>query len=168
MSVNITRRSFLVKLTTFTAGAVALAACGGGAAAPTAAPAKPAGGGEVTLDIGSKGDELLYDKASLEAPAGSKITLRLKNNATVASTLHNWVLAASASAADGIAADGITAGEAAGYIKAGDNRVIAKTKMIKGGETDSVTFDAPKAGTYTYVCTFPGHAALMRGTLTIK
>ena len=168
MNLNITRRSFLTKLATFAAGAMVLAACGGSAPAPAAAPANTAGGAAVTLHIGSKGDELLFDKTALEAPAGSKITLRFKNNATVASTLHNWVLAASASAADGIAADGIAAGEAAGYVKAADNRVIVKTKMIKGGETDSITFDAPKAGTYTFVCTFPGHAALMKGTLTIK
>lgn len=168
MSVHITRRSFITKLTAFAAGALVLAACGGGGSAPApAAPAKTAGG-EVVLEIGSKGDELLFDKTALEAPAGSKITLKLKNNATVASTLHNWVLAASTSAADAIAADGIAAGEAAGYVKANDTRVLAKTKMIKGGETDSITFDAPKAGTYTFVCTFPGHSALMKGTLTIK
>jgi azurin len=31
-----------------------------------------------------------------------------------------------------------------------------------------VTFDAPAAGQYPYVCTFPGHGVLMKGTLTIQ
>jgi azurin len=148
------------------AGATVLAACGGGGAAPTAAPA--AGGAAVTLDIGSKGDELAYDKTTLEAPAGSKITLNFKNNSNPgANLLHNWVLAKPGTA-EAVEADGIAAGEANSYIKPNDDRVLAFTKMIKGGETASVTFDAPAAGEYPYVCTFPGHGVLMKGTLTIK
>jgi azurin len=148
------------------AGATVLAACGGGGAAPTTAPA--AGGGAVTLEIGSKGDELAFDKTTLEAPAGSKITLNFKNNSNPgANLLHNWVLT-KPGAAEGVEADGIAAGEANGYIKPNDDRVLANTKMIKGGETSSVTFDAPAAGQYPYVCTFPGHGVLMKGTLTIQ
>jgi azurin len=51
-----------------------------------------------------------------------------------------------------------------------DARVIAHTKVIGGGETDSVTFStaALKAGeAYSYFCSFPGHSALMKGTLTL-
>ena len=42
------------------------------------------------------------------------------------------------------------------------------TKVVGGGESTSVTFpmSALKAGeSYTYECTFPGHSALMKGTL---
>jgi azurin len=111
---------------------------------------------------------LAYDKTSLEAPAGSKITLKLKNNASAASgNKHNWVLAKSADA-DPVAVDGISAGDAVGYLKPDDKRVIAATKMIGPGESSEITFDAPAAGTYTYICTFPGHNVNMKGTLTIK
>lgn len=163
------KTSLITKLAALAAGALVLAACGGGAAAPTAAPAKPAGGSgqAVTLEIGSKGDELLFDKTTFEVPAGSKVTLKLKNNATTAATMHNWVLT-KAGQADAVATDGITAGESKGYLKADDARVIAHTKMIKGGESDSVTFDAPAPGSYPFVCTFPGHSALMKGTLVVK
>lgn len=57
--------------------ALLLAACGGAAApAPTAAPAAPAkpAAAAVVLDLGTKGDELAFDKTALSAPASSKIT----------------------------------------------------------------------------------------------
>lgn len=159
------RRGFLKSLAfagSVVAGGALLAACGG-----SAAPAAPAAG-PVTLEIGSKGDELAYDKTSLEAPAGSKITLKLKNNASAASgNRHNWVLAKTADA-DAVATDGISAGDAAGYLKPDDKRVIAATKMVGPGESSEITFDAPAAGSYTYICTFPGHNVNMKGTLTIK
>jgi azurin len=47
--------------------------------------------------------------------------------------------------------------------------VIASTKLLGPGETDSVVMKAPsETGTYEYVCTFPGHFALMRGVMTVK
>ena len=70
-----------------------------------------------------------------------------------------------------ITADAIKAGAAADYLKADDARVIAHTKMIGGGESDSVTFPVSKlaAGeSYVFFCSFPGHFALMKGTLTVK
>ncbi len=148
------------------AGGVLVAACGGGEAAPTPVPA--ASGAPVTLEIASVGDALEFDKTALEAPAGSKVTLNLKNNASPGSGVyHNWVLVRPGTI-DAVAADGIAAGEANDYLKPNDNRVIAHTKMAKEGETVSVTFDAPAPGTYDYLCSFPGHATLMRGKFTVK
>lgn len=44
-----------------------------------------------------------------------------------------------------------------------------KSKTIKPGEEDTVTFTPDKTGSFTYVCTVPGHADKgMKGTLTIK
>ncbi len=45
---------------------------------------------------------------------------------------------------------------------------IAQTKLINGGESDTITVNL-EPGTYTYLCTFPGHyAAGMKGTLIVK
>ena len=167
MESDFSRRRFLKTLGL--AGGLALsggvlAACGGGE--PTQAP--PANGGagqEVQLEIGSKGEELLYDKDTLSAPAGSKISLTLKNNSTA--LLHNWVLIKPGTN-DQVANDGLAAGEAKGYLKENDPNVIAHTKMVPAGQTDTITFDAPAAGAYPYICTFPGHHVLMKGTLTIQ
>jgi len=50
------------------------------------------------------------------------------------------------------------------------DKIIASTALAGGGETVEVTFAAPaKPGTYTYLCTFPGHfTAGMKGDLIVK
>ena len=61
---------------------------------------------------------------------------------------------------------GVAAGIANNYIQPGDKRVLAHTSIIGGGETTSVTFPASAlkaGGSYSYLCTFPGHSAVMRG-----
>lgn len=43
------------------------------------------------------------------------------------------------------------------------------TKTIQPGETDTVTFTPDKTGSFSYVCTVPGHADKgMKGTLTVQ
>ena len=47
--------------------------------------------------------------------------------------------------------------------------VIASTKLLGPGEEEVLSFKAPEeSGSYEYVCTFPGHFAMMRGTMTVK
>ena len=46
--------------------------------------------------------------------------------------------------------------------------VIATTKLLGPDESDTVFFTAPAPGVYDYVCTFPGHFALMKGKMTVK
>ena len=47
--------------------------------------------------------------------------------------------------------------------------VIAATKLLGPSESDVITFTAPKeAGDYQFVCTFPGHFAMMRGIMVVK
>ena len=46
--------------------------------------------------------------------------------------------------------------------------VLAATHMANGGETVSVSFDAPKKpGEYPFVCTFPGHWVRMYGVMVV-
>jgi len=83
---------------------------------------------------------------------------------------HNWVLSKTADMA-GIATDGLSAGIDKNYLKEGDARVIAHTKIIGAKETDSVTFDVSKldaAEKYGFFCSFPGHISMMKGTVTLK
>lgn len=65
--------------------------------------------------------------------------------------------------------DGLRAGLKNDFVKPNDPRVIGYTKMIGGGETTSVTFKPAKidGDDYWFFCSFPGHAARMRGTLTL-
>ena len=83
---------------------------------------------------------------------------------------HNWVLSKKADM-QAVSTDGIAAGLDKNYLKDGDERVIAHTKVIGAGEKDSVTFDVSKlkAGEdYEFFCTFPGHNSMMKGDVILK
>lgn len=62
----------------------------------------------------------------------------------------------------------MTAGPGNDYVKPGDERVVAHTKVIGGGESTAVTFATATlaaGGDYAFFCSFPGHWAVMKGTL---
>ena len=70
-----------------------------------------------------------------------------------------------------VATAGIAAGPSGDYVAAGDARVLTHTRLIGGGDSASVTFPPgilKQGGAYRYLCTFPGHAALMQGTFTLN
>ena len=120
----------------------------------------------------SGNDAMQYDKQTLSVPATCKdITVTLHHSGKLAKDVmgHDWVLVSTPDLA-AVANDGISAGIAANYIKPGDKRVLAHTSIVGGGETTSVTFPAAvlkAGGSYSYLCTFPGHSALMHGTFKI-
>ncbi|CAM3447473.1 azurin [Paracidovorax anthurii] len=117
-------------------------------------------------------DAMQFNKSTIAVPASCKqFTVKLKHVGKLpkAAMGHNWVLSKAADQ-QGVVTDGIAAGAAKEYVAAGDKRVLAHTKVVGGGEADAVTFatSALKAGeTYAYFCSFPGHAALMKGTLAL-
>jgi azurin len=120
----------------------------------------------------SGNDLMQYDKQSLAVPASCKdITVTLHHSGKLAKDVmgHDWVLVSTPDLA-AVASAGVGAGLAANYIQPGDKRVLAHTSIIGGGETTSVTFPASAlkaGGSYSYLCTFPGHSALMHGTFKI-
>ncbi|MEX5624135.1 azurin, partial [Pseudomonas syringae] len=82
---------------------------------------------------------------------------------------HNWVLAKKEDI-KGVTTDGAAAGEADNYIQPGDKRVLAHTRLIGGGEKDSVTFDTRmlQAGqVYAFFCSYTFHSTMMKGALTV-
>ena len=46
--------------------------------------------------------------------------------------------------------------------------VIVHTEMIGGGEETTIEFDAPEAGEYDFLCSFPAHFAIMRGKFVVQ
>ncbi|MBN8480043.1 MAG: azurin [Xanthomonadales bacterium] len=118
-------------------------------------------------------DAMQFNLKTIDVAKSCKdFTVNLKHVGKMARNVmgHNWVLTTTADM-QAVATDGQTAGLDKDYLKAGDARVIAHTKVIGGGETTSVTFPVSKlaAGTaYTYFCSFPGHWGLMKGTLAVK
>lgn len=126
-----------------------------------------------TCNIDLEGnDAMQFNKTSIAVPASCKqFTVKLKHVGKLPKTAmgHNWVLTKAADA-QATANDGIPAGPDKAYVKPGDTRVIAHTKLIGGGESDAVSFDVAKlkAGeSYAWFCSFPGHSTVMKGTLAL-
>jgi|SRR5215469_5439306 azurin len=113
-------------------------------------------------------DQMQYDKHELWVSDSCKeVTLTLHHTGKLPKEAmgHNWVLVNAADLA-AVTNAGMGAGLANNYVAPGDKRVLAHTKTIGGGETTSVTFSTSglkKGGDYKYLCTFPGHNALMNG-----
>lgn len=117
-------------------------------------------------------DAMQFNTKSITVPKACKafkVTLKHTGKLPVTAMGHNWVLSTAADES-GVIADGGKAGPGNSYEKPGDTRIIAHTKLIGGGQSDTATIDVAKlkAGeNYAFFCTFPGHAALMKGTLTL-
>ncbi|MDQ2702270.1 MAG: azurin [Pseudomonadota bacterium] len=134
------------------------------------APAAMAATCSVTLE---GNDMMKFNVGNIDVSKSCKdFTINLKHTGKLAKNVmgHN-VVVAKATDMKGIDADGIKAGLAADYVKAGDSRVIAHSKVVGGGESTSVKIPVAKligAGPYAFFCSFPGHSALMKGTITLK
>jgi len=137
-------------------------------AAPSAVAAKGAGR---TVNL-TGGDDMKYNTTTIAAKPGEMIHVMLKNTGTIPkiAMAHNFVLLAlTADAAEFTKA--AMAAQATDYIPADQKaKILASTKLAGPGETVEVSFKAPaKPGTYSYLCSFPGHyAAGMKGTLVVK
>jgi uncharacterized cupredoxin-like copper-binding protein len=145
----------------------------GGAAIPTEpiGPALTSGEGE-PLASGSDGEQLAYDNLSLTVPEGL-VTLTFQNNSSAVQ--HNWVLVdggddVAAAVNDAALAQSSAARNPAAAVPPADTPgLLFATQQIGPGESVSVTFETPGPGTYSFLCTFPGHyAAGMVGELTVE
>ena len=120
----------------------------------------------VRLTIGTDGDLLAYKPDQLTCPSGALVHLTFHHNGKYISQTHNWVLTVPG-AADAVAAAGIVAGESSGFVPKNDPRVLAATALCDKGGQVSVDFVAPAPGDYPFLCTNPGHGAVMHGILHV-
>ncbi|TYA74768.1 plastocyanin/azurin family copper-binding protein [Seonamhaeicola marinus] len=117
------------------------------------------------------GDDLMkFDKTEIKAKAGQKVklTLRHKGKLDVNVMGHNVVILAKGVDLAAFAGKAASARET-NYIPAGsESEIIAHTGVIGGGQTTSIEFVAPEAGTYDFICSFPGHYAMMKGKFVVE
>ena len=130
-----------------------------------AAPAMPVDRIEIVGD-----DQMRFSETAFTVKAGTSVTVTLRNAGQLPKETfgHNLVLLRASADADAYATAAMGAREA-GFIpadRAAD--VVAHTRLLGPGETDTLTFTAPtEPGTSPYLCTFPGHGSSMRGTMTV-
>jgi plastocyanin len=139
--------------------ALTLAACGNGGSEP------PPGGG--VLNVAADGENLAFAPATLTAKAGAPASVAFTNSSSAQQ--HNFVLVNGGDDIAGTVDEEAIAAGAPDYVPTGSPNVIASTKIVAPGASETINFTAPAAGTYSYICTFPGHyAAGMKGTLTVE
>ncbi len=54
------------------------------------------------------------------------------------------------------------------YIPKGSDEVIVYTDMIGGGQETAIEFLPPEPGVYDFICSFPGHYAMMKGKFIVE
>ncbi len=118
-----------------------------------------------TLKLGTK-PGLKYDVNRFEVKAGAKIRLIFNNNDDMT---HNVVIVEPGTADEvgNLALQLGLKGSEMNYVP-NSTKVLFHTKLMQPGEVESIYFVAPsKPGEYSFVCTYPGHASVMRGILKV-
>jgi len=123
----------------------------------------------VTLELSSQGDQLAFNQTTFQVSRGEALTLIFRNRSKALK--HNWVLVkGDDGVADQVSETALTAGLAQEAILVDNAQVLAHTKLLQSGEAATINFTAPtEPGSYTYLCTFPGHYLIgMKGTLVVN
>jgi len=114
-------------------------------------------------------EEMRYDTPRIVVQAGKAFELIFENADVMP---HNVVVVQpGARQKVGMAAMELPAGhtdrQGRAYVGE-DKEIIAATKMLEAGQTETLKITAPRAeGIYEFTCTFPGHWALMYGQIVV-
>ena len=133
---------------------------------PPQEAAKPDASGQIVFEVG---DLIKFDIYRFEVVTGSTVKIVLKHTGSLPKEAmgHNIVILKPGNDMMAFATAAITARET-DFIPPGMvDQVLANTSMVGGGETTTLEFTAPAPGEYVYVCTFPGHAAVMNGKMIV-
>lgn len=155
---------------------VLFAACGGEqkpAEETTSAPAahQHAAPAADTVYITIAGDDkMTFDTKEINVRAGQTVVLTLKHvGVAPKSTMgHNFILLGNDITLADFGQKAVAAVDNDYIPESEAHHIIAHTKMLGGGESDTITFPAPEKGTYEFLCSFPGHYAMMKGIFNVE
>ncbi|MEK9657285.1 MAG: plastocyanin/azurin family copper-binding protein [bacterium] len=120
---------------------------------------------EVAIEIKPLGNQMKYETTRFEVKSGQKVSLTFNNTATAAAMKHNVVILTDKTAVQAIGVAAITAKDHLPEHPA----ILIATPIVDPGKSATITFTAPsKKGEYTYICTYPGHYAMMQGVMIVK
>ncbi|MCI9844639.1 azurin [Flavobacterium pectinovorum] len=115
-------------------------------------------------------DQMQFNTNELKAVAGKPIKLTLKHVGKIPKEAmgHNLVILQEGTDQSAFALKANEA-KATDYIPESEKAsVIAHTKLLGGGEEDTIEFTIDKKGSYPFICSFPGHVAMMKGVLIVE
>lgn len=118
----------------------------------------------------SGNDQMKFDKDELRVEAGQTVRLTLEHTGQLPVTAmgHNVVILTQGTDVNEFGQAAAQAGSNDYIPESMSGSIIAHTEMIGGGQTSTVEFQAPEAGTYTFICSFPGHYVMMQGRLIVE
>lgn len=117
------------------------------------------------ITISSIKEKLVYDLKSFTVRSGQQVKVTFKNPDYPP---HN-LLFVKPGQADVVAKMAVEMG-ADGFakqFKPVTDKILWGSTMLDHGQSEVISFTAPEPGDYPYVCTFPGHAQLMRGVMKV-
>ena len=140
-----------------------LAGCG-----PSAPPAAAVPDKSVTI---TANDDMKFDVSTIEAKPGQKLIITLKDVGSTPkfSMGHNFTVLNKGTNVNKFIEAGAEHAANSYLDPAMKGNIIATTKLLGPGESDTITFKAPMVpAEYDFVCTFPGHYAVgMKGKLIV-
>lgn len=111
--------------------------------------------------------KMLYDVTDFTVKPGAEVKLVFEN---LDDMPHNWVLFEPGVDVVALANKNVEDPEAVkrDFLPL-DKRVLAHSKAVPPKAREEILFKAPaKVGVYPFVCTFPGHAAIMQGKMRVS
>jgi azurin len=141
------------------------------AGAKPAAQKPGAGGAGRTVEL-TAGDDMKFSVTEITAKRGEALKVVLKNVGTLPKMAmgHNFVVVKPTTKLPEFSQAGAMARDTDFIPPAMKGEVVAATALTGPGETVEVSFKVPAAaGTYPFLCTFPGHfTAGMKGTIVVQ
>ncbi len=119
-----------------------------------------------TINLSADGNtmtDMHYSPDTITVKAGSTVKINFKNNGKDESMQHNFVLIKNGTAQE-VATAAINV----------ENHIPPSADVLYGipatkpGSLTVITFAAPSASTYQFVCTYPGHWQKMTGTFIVQ
>ena len=155
------------------AAAFLFAGCGGGDdAAPQVRNAGSTAGAPEGAIVITGNDQMQFGITEFTVAAGSEVTIVFDNIGRMPKEAMGHNLAVLDKSVDPNAFANAAMRHAANeYIPPDyEDRVIAATKVLGPGKSETITFTAPEEpGDYPFVCSFPGHTpAGMRGIMKVE
>jgi azurin len=120
--------------------------------------------------------EITVETTSMTAFKVSEISVNkscidVKINFTNLAAMKHSLVITKTSDMPNVIKDGISSGPAKAYLRDSDERIVASSPLISRGQTASMTMKMSGIDTnesYSYFCSFPGHAYTMKGILKFE
>ncbi len=123
---------------------------------------------EISLEaVGNSMDVMAFSTNEIRVKSGTTVKLSFINKASDAAMKHNFFIVKNGTA-ETVATASLTAGPDKSYIPDDKTKILFTSKVLEPGQSEVLIFAAPPAGTYQFVCTYPGHWQKMNGKFIVE